>query len=62
MPAQCAQQMFPLIKLAKKLKENFSRIQLNGYYKPFPLIKLAKKLKGDSGKFITPKKMKVSIN
>ncbi len=35
---------FPLIKLAKKLKEWF-RIGMASYKKMFPLIKLAKKLK-----------------
>ena len=36
--------MFPLIKLAKKLKE--SAALAAGYVVMFPLIKLAKKLKG----------------
>ncbi len=36
--------LFPLIKLAKKLKEE-SALKANAYYTAFPLIKLAKKLK-----------------
>jgi|LakMenEpi03Aug12_release.lakeMendotaPanAssembly.Ray.scaffolds.fasta_scaffold169152_4 hypothetical protein len=40
--------MFPLIKLAKKLKESSNKSEaFERPKKPFPLIKLAKKLKED---------------
>ncbi len=38
--------MFPLIKLAKKLKEEYV-ITTDEFLASFPLIKLAKKLKGE---------------
>ena len=37
--------VFPLIKLAKKLKDQYLQEKTNGALKWFPLIKLAKKLK-----------------
>ena len=49
---------FPLIKLAKKLKELFKPVVASLLVLGFPLIKLAKKLKDifkvDNGKVVAP--------
>ena len=53
--------MFPLIKLAKKLKDVVNRIHFVPESKLFPLIKLAKKLKEQNSLTGEPQK-NVSIN
>ena len=53
---------FPLIKLAKKLKEMNKEDFINSEAKRFPLIKLAKKLKVLILGLYKPKPIIVSIN
>ena len=53
--------MFPLIKLAKKLKENNPKVRPEALWR-FPLIKLAKKLKVYEGLPTGTSAIYVSIN